>query len=282
MKKLIVFFLLLIDTSMIIGQYIPMLKEGTEWYGYYSFEAKWNSSIVVESDTIINNMKYKKLRSYNNSVYGGTDFYREDTVEQRVYRYGFGIGEDILEHDFSLEVNDTFYWIGFPIIIDSITNSFFSKGRNYIIDLPKRTRFYYFSNGLIWIEGIGSLYTPIDGDYLTCHFNSEGKKDMYIDTLAGSPIVDCKGNIDSNKDIIKSPSILLTPNPSNGNIHLEVKNESVEKQVTIYDLTGVKITKFSFQGIGYDLDISNFPNGFYIVRISIDGSIIGLEKFVKI
>jgi len=282
MKKHIVFFLLLINIPMLIGQYIPMLKEGAEWYGYWNAEgSKYNSRDVVEGDTIINNKEYKIIFGYIDSVHESTAFYREDTVEQRLYRFGFDSGEDILVYDFSLEVNDTFNFVGFPRTIDSITNNYYSRGLNYIIDLPKRTRFYYSNNYLLWIEGIGSLNTLINSDILTCHYNSEGKKDISIDNIEGSTIVDCEGDIVSNNDLIKSQSILLTPNPCNGIIHLEVKKESVEKEVTIYDLSGVKITKFSFQGLGYNLDISNYSNGIYIVRVSIDGSIVGLEKFVK-
>ncbi len=82
---------------------------------------------------------------------------------------------------------------------------------------------------------------------------------MYINTTESNPIV--------NKPPVSTFSIY--PNPTDGMVILDFGlNREIEKQVTIYSLTGDLVYEQLTDKDLLDLDVSNLINGVYIVKIN--------------
>lgn len=137
-----------------------MIVEGHKW-SEYRFE--WTThevrTLTLNGDTSINGLSYKIL---NSSGYDSLQHYylREDTVARKVFYccgndgeymiYYFGNVGDTIEFGFSFPYP--------PAYIDSISSvipwqvSQFSQPV-----LPPDPKFYYLSNELVWLEGVGDI-----------------------------------------------------------------------------------------------------------------------------
>lgn len=78
----------------------------------------------------------------------------------------------------------------------------------------------------------------------------------------------------SFSDMVADRQIKISPNPTKGNLRIEVADgTTVEKgEVEVYSLGGIKITSAPIYNKVAVVDISQSANGIYILRVSIDGS----------
>ena len=75
-------------------------------------------------------------------------------------------------------------------------------------------------------------------------------------------------------------SLHVYPNPVNDNLYLEVDDDI--KEVSVYNITGMMVYNEQFTNYNERLtiDLSNFDNGIYFVKIKSDSGEI-LKKIVK-
>lgn len=75
----------------------------------------------------------------------------------------------------------------------------------------------------------------------------------------------------SNSDL-SLHAYLVYPNPSSGIIHIDLMSRENKIQFTVYDLQSEIILSDHIQNTtGFDMDISSFANGNYLLRIEADG-----------
>jgi hypothetical protein len=77
-----------------------------------------------------------------------------------------------------------------------------------------------------------------------------------------------------------SKLLIIYPNPSSGIVTIETPSLSAQSQLTILNVEGQNILTQQVTQSRTLIDVSNLPNGVYIVRIVSDG-ITGEGKFVK-
>jgi polyhydroxybutyrate depolymerase len=80
-------------------------------------------------------------------------------------------------------------------------------------------------------------------------------------------------------DILSENSFKIYPNPSSNQLTIET-DEQENYQVQLLDLQGSILQKSTIFGAQKTLDISNFPNGIYILRLSSEKGQVN-KKFVK-
>jgi hypothetical protein len=77
------------------------------------------------------------------------------------------------------------------------------------------------------------------------------------------------------KDKIGETQIRIFPNPTKGNLAIELLGESTEVKIdyTVYNSSGkiLKSKKTSEQK--FNIDFTNYPSGIYILKLSIDGEV---------
>jgi hypothetical protein len=77
--------------------------------------------------------------------------------------------------------------------------------------------------------------------------------------------------------------ISVNPNPVNSTLQVKIDNpENKPVIIDVYSITGAKISSINKQGSLLQLDMSNYENGTYFLKYSIDNRYIGYSKVVKI
>jgi len=76
----------------------------------------------------------------------------------------------------------------------------------------------------------------------------------------------------SNRTLRNDKSVRVYPNPSRGVLNLEFTSEG-KVQLEVYDLLGKKMRDLDYQGTNSSFDLSDLPNGLYIIRINDGGDI---------
>ena len=170
MKREILFLLCVLSAIMSkaenYGNYIPFLVEGKSWVVTYVQDNtnSYKRTYTIKGDTIINNMKYKKLFEEDRGIYlyalreEGEKVYsiwRYNPKEEESLWYDFGVNEgDMIETERSrLYITGTDH-----IFINGIKSKRIHIYATYSEDHEK-----YNGNG-VWVEGIGSDLGPIRPD----------------------------------------------------------------------------------------------------------------------
>lgn len=150
--------------------------------------------------------------------------------------------------------------------IYSFTNEFVKYNLDYPIYLPAGT--YYFG------------YENITEDYLTVgyDFNNNNRTKIYKNVVGvwdnssynGSlmihPVFKYPDAIVSiNENIVNDSKTNLYPNPSSGKIFF--KNTSVPNEIQVFDMFGKIVVELP-KGFHKEIDLSNFPNGVYLIKLS--------------
>jgi len=73
--------------------------------------------------------------------------------------------------------------------------------------------------------------------------------------------------ISETEDIESQSLINIFPNPSSAKFTLTLNNSGDVKHISVYNLLGVEVLKYKFSGNDTTFDLSNFPNGFYLVKV---------------
>lgn len=81
--------------------------------------------------------------------------------------------------------------------------------------------------------------------------------------------------ISANVDELEQSSVSLFPNPSNGTINYTLDNTiNGTSEVTIYNVSGVELNKFTVKNNYGSVDLSSFDNGVYIFSLNNNGRIL--------
>lgn len=126
------------------------------------------------------------------------------------------------------------------------------------------------------------IIVPGDSSILDPHF--------YLNNAAGSghiQIAVWSGSDSANADTVEffantwalfaakvsnDKAVKVYPNPTQGHLHLDFESTG-KVEVEIFDVLGKKMRSFSHEGEHSSMDLSDLPNGLYIIRISENGEV---------
>lgn len=269
--------------------YIPLKTDSAVWVDLVS-----NGPISIEldhyrpvGDTIINNISYTILtetHSTQNSpvpTFGNEDtigFYRNDSINKKVYFLPIDSTAEELFYDFDLSVSDTlpetFFMRGYnnTFIIDSIGDTTFADNvvrKTYYYHLGMQSSFRHSQRVLV--EGIGTLagFTSnfIGNDlsnyeYLSCY--KEAGSVIYFNGPSCPPLPVSLDELE-----IKDLSFTIYPNPSEGEFNLNFAKK-IEKPELL------QITNLNGQAVKFEISEKsnnqlkvrlNAPPGIYLLRL---------------
>jgi hypothetical protein len=250
------------------------------------FELKIN---YFSGDTIIDDLKYSK--SYIKTVTpNSTDtttlltsyYFTEDTISQKVFMTDpFSNDTNRLLYDFSLNEGDS--------VKTYIAGNIYRNGKVKKTDSIYLTNRFLkritFTDGIEWIEGIGSTENveyPSNGNLICVKENNDV---LFLDSLL---FQNCDTaftelpptGVDDNRLDISSYKINIYPDPVNQSSVLTIEAE--DKQpfgIEIFNGTGVLVRKEYFVG-QYPIGTLNLKNGYYFCRVLYKEIQICSSKFI--
>jgi len=251
-------------------------------------------SLFLTNDTTISDTIYKKVmckiirHNSIDTVYAGA--IREDTILQSVYMR-IEENKEKLIYSFRHEIGDTIsidttYWkdaytIRYIKSIDTYDFDGFQGKKIGICDTIFRTSGHispHESSTDFWYEGIGSLKSLFDLSHiggfgidmdLLCFWNNDSQ--IYQNTSWNI----CEYAIITGIEEHSSNSILLYPNPTNGQI--DIKTDKSIKEVSVIDINGKQLIKQQ----ELIINMKYLPNGIYFVRLQMDNDQNITKKIIK-
>jgi hypothetical protein len=242
---------------------------------------------LVDGYDIAGTSYHQLIRSEDES-FGDFDltgqYYREESG--KVYFRSENDTEEFMIYDFTLSEADTFLLVNdlveykFEVVeVDSVQ---FISG-----EYRKGLKVREVDSGLeeYILEGVGGLHSPmspIDLFLLDCW--KEHRCFYSVDTLefeSGLGICDL-GFVES-KRVPGHGLISLFPSPFSDVLYFNSQNVGMEYEVEIFDLQGNLLMQSSLKSGEYiDVGTAIFRRGMYIAWISQNGSLIKLEKIIKV
>lgn len=263
-----------------------------------------NYSLFINGDTIIDSASYSKLYFFNhftgsvfnidtvNSTYYGA--LRE--VNKRIYfypdsaslnSYGFCYewiqpsplvpSEELLLYDFNAAVNDTIFYPHLDssyIVITSIDS--------VLIQGQYRKRFNHTGaqntsipcgifSGLHYVEGIGDITSGLFAHWMYFFENSELFRCYEDDLVSYSHFPNCMLPV-GVKELFNKNDIKVYPNPTSNKLFLDFTdlNLATTLNVSLFDISGKKVHSSRMNQMINEIDVSNFNNGLYLLKIESD------------
>ena len=291
MKKILLFLLLVTAHFAVQAQHYQSIfgRQSTFWeiasnnlWGWIQF------TIVVQKDTVVNGLPYKKLsNNWNNK--GG--LLREDTTTGKVWfknifprNYLFPDTTEFLTFDYGLAVGDTFDVSGAGYGLNvSFQDSFNVVKRVYYQNNQKHIEFKGpATEPFTMIEGIGGTYGVIwkqyngalTNQYLLCSYK-DGVKTSYVNkafpggcSITGFP-----------EDILEQ-SISIYPNPAQEKLFIKTAAGTKVKACQILNVFGKVIAAPEMQ-TDNAIDIAALPAGWYVLQLHFSNGKVNRQKFVK-
>ncbi len=247
----------------VMGQYIwsPPHPQGTYEELHYQAE-----------DVDINGMEYHTIYIHGQGILLGA-YRNEDNQVYYCKWNGSAYDDEVLLYDYDLEEGDFFNDLNeHPMMVTAVSTitDFNGVQRKKIefsfIGLEDETEY--------WIEGVGSSkgfvnsgnYTPTsDGAifHLLCYH--EGENLIYLNPTYNACDID---EIDESN--VKN-NISVYPNPANGIVRILNTNDFNISKIEIIDLLGRTVISTNNSD---EIDVSNLPEGQYIVKIHGDSIIV--------
>ncbi len=278
-----------------------MLINGNEWYHYFWFEASCNHQLVVEGDSIINDISYKRIVNNGDECnYPYESFYREDVANKQVFYHYYDTTE-ILIYDYSLlpgdTIESTYQYYQFSLVLDSISTVIPQHSSSIFVPelMLDHPRIFYLSStggssrSAIWIEGIGNIADPFHpntpwtagalGDALLCHFDNTGFRDYHdIYEEESAPCLGPIVSIDEISHQDRSFLVNVFPNPSTEFITIETDIEL--KDISVLDISGKLLKRYPANKLD-EIDMTNFSSGvLFFVFQTVDNKY-EIKKIVK-
>ncbi len=247
----------------VMGQYIwsPPHPQGTYEELHYQAE-----------DVDINGMEYHTIYIHGQGILLGA-YRNEDNQVYYCKWNGSAYDDEVLLYDYDLEEGDFFNDLNeHPMMVTAVSTitDFNGVQRKKIefsfIGLEDETEY--------WIEGVGSSkgfvnsgnYTPTsDGAifHLLCYH--EGENLIYLNPTYNACDIDeiDESNVENN--------ISVYPNPANGIVRILNTNDFNISKIEIIDLLGRTVISTNNSD---EIDVSNLPEGQYIVKIHGDSIIV--------
>lgn len=278
----------LLDTSVIWN--FERVTECEPYTPYYHF----HYSLLLEEDTIINDVEYHKLKKPafefttpawfsgemedcgpNPMETGYIGALRENTTLRRVYFLPAGETEESLLYDFSLEEGDTLVGYFSEIVYEPLTITIVDS---VLIGSTYRKRWIISVEGsdieysIQYIESIGGLHGLVEPDpfffmhgpvtTLTCYSNGDGI--IYPDGDESCMII-----TDFDNHVAAEPGIDIFPNPSYGFITLSYKGsfQAGNSFFRVLDVHGRVIKEQTFTNSQTTISTESWPAGMYLLQV---------------
>lgn len=252
---LILIFYFVIPVS---GSYIPICFKGHSYSYEYDMGLgqKGYNHLSIQCDTVINSKSYYKV-FYTAGGYMGA--IREDTVSQKVYFFSADSSQEYLAFDFSLQINDPFYFVfnNFSCVahVDSIRTEFLYGQIRRVI---------YFDSIPAIIEGVGSSLWGLPGKPLALSGFIATSKLISTSSIPEQCFPTYIRNYWMNNEMF-----ILYPNPVNDKIHIQFSQELKQScSYRIFNSLGVNIDSGTLQG--NLISFEGRPSGLYFIQIQVD------------
>lgn len=227
-----------------------------------------------------------------------------------VYYYNKDFNEFLLLYDFTAKTGDTLGFISPPLdnqigqrdsfylSVDTVETIYFDDVplKFFRVDPiedsdPNSTIWSFEYNDGFYIEGIGSFHTiflpkpdirvAIPFPVLTCYQNEKGEQFLFLpDKNCATDISNPVREVDSF-----SKNIHISPNPSHDYIRIElVQNKSKITSIS-YELISINGAIKSWgetQSNQWNIDLSSFPTGVYILKVKDKNQRYGVKKIIKL
>jgi hypothetical protein len=302
MKHIILTIILIATLQVCDAQsqapYRPMhLDVGTTWYmegwGKCLNFAKSCTRLTSKKDTIINSFTYYKLTSKTGvkdcgPINYGDGFYRNDTLNKKVYRYSGNSQPDQLIHNFDLQIGDTLVdlWPSYDFIVDSIYTVNTGVGPTTRYRAHDATNIYHVDSvteGFGGVRGYFSFHYGTNFSIMSGEFNSLGVFDSNGNNLFGSGkcIIDTFTPIpDAIDNYSLTQSIHIAPNPVYNNFSISNLYETTSSSLIVLDVLGKQIFKQNNLKNHISIDCSKWNHGVYYLQIS-QGNAQSFHKILK-
>ncbi len=228
------------------GSYLPTVVEGNHWTirQHQGMGSYADYGYALKCDTLIDNKIYLEVRSDDESLLGWT---REDTTTQEVFYWKKGDPAEDRILSYQVDVKDTFWLKGFPLICDSI-NTRFSFGEN--------RKVIYFTGFVAFIEGVGHSFYGIHdfGNY-------QNIESFTPDSVFCNPTTALDPSFGSAE-------WKVFPNPTSGILELHFPGQ-ISGIIQLTDLLGRVFyqTNTPLQS-PIQVDVSTWPNGIYLLMVN--------------
>jgi len=276
---------LLISIKNKAQEYIPFVQDSKTWSEVTTFQslidtnycAFWTTSYKLEGDFTSDNGKvYKQFFTCDSdptiSEWGVSDYaYREDSG--KVFRTSwFTPAEEELVYDFSLKIGDSalyhiydFPFYAYVTMVDSV-----------LIHDSYRKRIHFNYPQDIWIEGLGSLYSPFlpfeyyfirpNGFALLCVSDTTGT--VFMNPVYGKCYIDTvMTNIPEGGSY--ASEIKISNNPMHDLAIVDIGNMPGRfSRYTLYDLSGLLLRNEVINERTFTIRRNNLSPGVYILIVS--------------
>ena len=245
----------------------------TDGHGQHSY--RYSYYCVSGEDTVINNHNYTKISNCSNEYRGAVRY----SIGE-VYFVPNNSLKEYLLYDFTVQAGDYVnVYIGNSG--NELTECYVEYVDTVLINGIYRKRIHV--GGGEWVEGIGNLQGLFQdlGPNVSNHGYSLycfSQNDIFIYSSSLPEYLDPCG-LNVNIEEVSDFKIDVYPNPTKGVINVSSQNHKNVK-IEIYDYTGNLIFSEEFNRQIYSLDISNYPNGIYLLKQKI-GTVIKTEKVIK-
>jgi hypothetical protein len=285
--KFLLIAILLLSLKSFSQNYIPMNLD-TSCYWVYDWmvtnglqDCHGESIVFVEKDTIVNNLKYAKLKSYNSSEIqclnnffnkgpgiGSVFYVRDDSINKKILYIDYSWTEKLM-FDFNYLVGDSIPFCKSDIndineaIIDSMSYNILN-GINRKIFYGNKKGYLGSINNFRIIEGVGgsSGFPLICYQFSTLKCYSKGGQILY--GVTSQPCLKKPAIAVSTKDVFKNNFTLTYSNNS-----FQIDNPNNEKlKIVLLDLMGNKIISETTNSIYYQSKIANsISTGIYFLQV---------------
>lgn len=116
---------------------------------------------------------------------------------------------------------------------------------------------------------IGNLYGQ---NKIRYSYDNAGNRTKREIVLTRNEAMEDAGSVEPFSDMISEHEIQIYPNPTEGDLNISISNVSYDNQISIalYDMNGKLIRKENTATERVNINISDAPNGIYIMQIMID------------
>jgi hypothetical protein len=306
----IIIFLISLNGIAQIYEYVPFPDSGAIWSERFTYpegidsiaEYSFERFATNGEDTLINSVLYKKLFLFydttfnkNNAVYiGGIRednkkvYYLGDTIHRLKPLADYFNFEEILLYDFNLNEGDTIEMgMGFA---DSIPCNYagtliVENIDTVLVGGVLRKKIVFWGINMTWIEGIGNTYGLL---FITSHFLTSGSPQNTLicfkqnDTILyfNNNYTECMPLNISNKATEHNTKVTIFPNPANDKLNIEIKENSNEFSIVIFNLLGQMVKQDKLDQMTNEINISNLTKGIYNVSIINKNEIVNF-KIIK-
>lgn len=292
MKRLLVLIIngLLFFALSYGQQYEPFISDSKQWSYMQTLFLTGNGADIYrvekcyfKGDTVLNDVTFSKF--YKEQVQPNPDakelsyFFREDTIEKKVYVHDFHFNKTALLYDFNLSKGDSFN----IYVLDNIYHKDKVLNVDTIIVDSKKLKRIVFEDSIIWIEGLGSVtktIIPSEGELICV---KDGNSVLYLNSKFNScDTIFPQGPIDAIRDkMAKTPCRFnVYPNPIEATSMLRVEaNTSQAITIEIYSSLGTLIRKDRFVD-NYPIGLIHLKRGLYVYRLKIENEIIKTDKLI--